>query len=378
MDERIEFWGLYSVCQVFLLAALVVKPSPNRWSLFIPIIFLTIYLLFFTSTGNLTRDDIVGSVMLAYLFTATDYILLTDVQRELRLQGQKGPISDASLLSRLQWGLKLFTSPRGVGWAHEVPHLPARPRHSSRTAFVFLQLAWMGVYALAYDLIGIFSRWNFSCLHQNACFTHIAWLWRIRVLFGFMGSAYSMTCIMFCIVSILSVVSHASEPKDWPPLYGRWVEAYTLRRFWSRTWHQLLRRSLSSHAEFIAHRVFGLARGTRLSAYVQLYSAFFISGMIHHGGEYMMFKHWGGSGMRFFLAQPVAIMLEDLVIQAWSNGRKADKPCAVLRLLGCIWVASWFTMTLNPVICAQMLEEGMQFSIVLGLRSGNWFPTVVR
>lgn len=100
--------------------------------------------------------------------------------------------------------------------------------------------------------------------------------------------------------------------------------------------------------------------------------------MIHHGGEYMMLKHWGGSGMWFFLVQPVAMTLEDCILRIASGMRneKVVAPNLLCRLSGYIWVFVWFVYILDPVISAQMMEEGFHFSVLLGVWSGNWQPRI--
>jgi hypothetical protein len=112
---------------------------------------------------------------------------------------------------------------------------------------------------------------------------------------------------------------------------------------------------VSSHGKFFAHRVLHLKRGTNTSSYVQLYTAFFLSGIVHWLGDYMLLGHWGGYGLRFFMLQAVAIMCEDGVIAFASkvvgvNGRG--------RLLGYFWVLMWFAYS-APAWMDPMVEGGM-------------------
>lgn len=92
---------------------------------------------------------------------------------------------------------------------------------------------------------------------------------------------------------------------------------------------------LTTHADFLTHTILRIPKAARgdsndatsttstsknaLAAHAQLTAAFFVSGLVHHGGEYMMLHHWRGSGMRFFMLQPLAIALEDVVVSVGAR-----------------------------------------------------------
>ena len=143
-DNRHRFsLGLFLVAQLIYLLGLATRPSPHRWLFFIPLASILCYLAFWTTTSNAVRNYGMGSYMFTLLFAASDFLVLTDVQRELKvLHGalKDRQIEDEPFLTRLKWALKLQTSPRGIGWsfaAHE-PHIPPAPRPSvTRRSFIF-------------------------------------------------------------------------------------------------------------------------------------------------------------------------------------------------------------------------------------------------
>jgi hypothetical protein len=45
-------------------------------------------------------------------------------------------------------------------------------------------------------------------------------------------SIYGIFTVAYNIASVTAVFSGRSEPRNWPPLFGSFREAYTLRRFW--------------------------------------------------------------------------------------------------------------------------------------------------
>ena len=131
-----------------------------------------------------------------------------------------------------------------------------------------------------------------------------------------------------------------------------------------RTWHQMLRRvsdllSGVSHCpqypiclcQFLAplgkaaSTAFGFKHGTLGSSYTQLYVAFFLSGIVHTGGDIALSPHSSAASqslfsMPFFLSQALIITLEDMVI--WIAGRLGVKTNTWTRILGYVWVVAWF------------------------------------
>jgi len=87
--------------------------------------------------------------------------------------------------------------------------------------------------------------------------------------------------------------------------------------------------------------VCGLKPGTDLSSSIQLYVAFFLSGLIHTSADYMMVGYFPWFSLRFFLLQAVAISFEDLVIRT-VKPLCTETYSRANRILGYLWVISWF------------------------------------
>ena len=99
-------------------------------------------------------------------------------------------------------------------------------------------------------------------------------------------------------------------------------------------------------------------RGTNRSSYTQLYVAFFVSGLIHCTGDFMVGKLLACPSLKYFLLQAVAITFEDFVIfiaksllrlrgielkpgeddESWAG--------TVVRVIGYCWVILWFCFAL--------------------------------
>lgn len=108
----------------------------------------------------------------------------------------------------------------------------------------------------------------------------------------------------------------------------------------------------------MARRVFRFEPGTKSSAYVQLYIAFFLSGLVHWAYEPMVGMSWrDGWGLPFFILQATAIMVEDGII-ALGLRCGIDKGQGMLYILGYAWVGVWFYTTL-PIWWDPMSRAGI-------------------
>ncbi|KAF7378074.1 BTB domain-containing protein [Mycena sanguinolenta] len=287
-------WAYYAVYLGLLISALTIRPSPYRRLIFLPMLFLTWRLLHDSQAGYLT-----STFWFAYLLVASDYILLTDVQRELHpvpdAVDTRSPgitirnVEKAPLGIRLKWALQLFFNARGVGWAHEPRFAFASraPPNTPRIKFIVRQLALFCVYFLLFDLGNLHARWNPGFALRLGMVSP-GWRWRV------VGTVvWAITCsagmsLAHCSASIVCVGLGVSRPQDWPPLFGDLMDVTSVRTFWARGWHQLFRRFLCSHAKYLARSewVRTIAPdGSVASSWVQMCFAFAISGLMHHLGE---------------------------------------------------------------------------------------------
>ena len=120
----------------------------------------------------------------------------------------------------------------------------------------------------------------------------------------------------------------------------------------------------------VANKFLRFPRGTILSSYTQLYVAFFLSGLLHFGGDFMIEKQMVYRSFKFFLLQAVAITFEDFVIYLakcflrWKGIEfKPGKPDeswteAGVRVIGYCWVTLWFCSTL-PVWIDELNAIGL-------------------
>ena len=157
--------------------------------------------------------------------------------------------------------------------------------------------------------------------------------------------------------------------KDWPPLFGRIKEAYTLRRFWNTFWHQIMRHMFISFSTDLKD-LLKIRRGTWLSSYFELYFIFTLSALGHGLITYAMpysprhtFHVRFVMYFNFMFYQAPAIHFEDFII--WTYKRmtgetenRDGKPMLWQTIVGYVWVTSWWYFVLGWTMAA-VLQLGI-------------------
>jgi hypothetical protein len=175
----------------------------------------------------------------------------------------------------------------------------------------------------------------------------LAWLQAIR--------AWSSMKFLYHSMAIVAVGAGLSEPRDWPPIYGTWSDAYTVRQFWGRVWHQWLRRIFTVYSDVLVVDVLGLKKGSFWSKYAQLFSAFFLSGFVHCYPGIVLAGNDVGSWW-FFMSQAVVILVEDHVLDASkAMGLRRN---AFWQGLGYLYVFAWLSFSLRFYM-AGLISIGM-------------------
>ncbi|KAK1254758.1 hypothetical protein MKX08_008753 [Trichoderma sp. CBMAI-0020] len=135
------------------------------------------------------------------------------------------------------------------------------------------------------------------------------------------------------LLAIIAVLC-GDQPQSWPHIWKGWPsQAYSVRRFWSKYYHQGLRKALTGPADWIIDWV--MPRGSLISRYSRLTLAFLLSAILHHQGEGSETGH-----LIFFSSQALAIMLEDAVQKLYSFS-PIQLPRRIEHAFGYLWVLIW-------------------------------------
>ncbi|KAF8993357.1 membrane bound O-acyl transferase family-domain-containing protein [Cyathus striatus] len=282
--------------QALFFIGLLSCSRASRVVLFIPIVCISHYVLFYTTKGKDISDMETANSIALTLLKASDALLINDVAK-LRLVGQKNDTNELGLVERVKWALKFFYSPRQIGWTHEPRHvIPPHPTES-RWKFVRSRI----VHCLGYFFLT-------DILNTYMCYTPAFWRNDISIADGGIGKrvlhsvmmvslSWAFFNLVYTIMAVVVVAVRLTDASEWPALYGKISDGYTVRRFWGRVWHQSLRRVFTVHGEFVAFRLLGLRKDSFLGNTVNHYVVFALSGLLHAITEYGLFrgKYWSSA-----------------------------------------------------------------------------------
>ncbi|KGO39348.1 hypothetical protein PEX1_070080 [Penicillium expansum] len=291
-----------------------------------------------------------------------------------------------SFLSRLVDAVQLLTCTRAVNTPRQVKNVPPFPayyikrdpngiprgrflvRETAIAIWQFLVLDIFSVLALQHAMNDQDEEWSISSSHQwdipgrewiaQAVQTLITWFVVSRILLSFY---YRVASIIF--------VSLGDSPSNSPPLIGRMADIYTLRNFWGKFWHQMLRQPLTSTSNFLARDVLCLPRSSFVERYTNVFVVFFLSGLIHVVLDSLRnVSPWNPWTMSFFLSFVVAYMIEDGVQAFWKRTQGSQNnislPAWWHKALGYCWVVAWLGVTSPWYFRSAMLKPEEQMVLV--------------
>ncbi|KAF8999436.1 membrane bound O-acyl transferase family-domain-containing protein [Cyathus striatus] len=377
MSSLVPLPGELQACVQFcLLVGAFSRSRVLRVLLFFPVLAMSLYMMLFTTTSKDSEDIVTWTLIMTSLFQASDILFINDVA-SLRLVGQSTPTNELSFVDRGKWALRLLSTPRAIGWEHEPRHVfpPHPPKSQSKWSFILSQSLTTIYYFIILDVVHTTIVLSPAFRRDGVSLTSGGYLLRVLNTALHAAHIWSYMSFGYTAASVLAVALNVTEPSDWPAIYGKWSDAYTVRRFWGRTWHQVFRRTVSTHGDFVTYRVLRIRKGSFLADNVHRYTAFFVSGVLHAAGEYGMFRNqfWEKSGaFRFFLLQATAIMVEQVISMIFH-----PRPTPTLRRLGYVWTFLWFFYTLpnwmDPQFRQGMADNyGFSRSLSYGLATGQW------
>ncbi|KAG2022028.1 hypothetical protein GB937_004122 [Aspergillus fischeri] len=182
---------------------------------------------------------------------------------------------------------------------------------------------------------------------QIRFYVSVYWIW----------IAYLMLELCNTVLALFFVVIlRLDNPEDWTPLFGSPLQAYSIRRFWTKFWHRLAVAPCVSSGRMITRRVARLQPGSQHEKISIAFWAFFVSGIFH------VVADWASGepcylidDMFFFVANFLAGAIESAIGKGLENAMKRSKngmvrgllrSGIVRKMIGYIWVLGfmfWIT-----------------------------------
>ncbi|PBP21901.1 tat pathway signal sequence [Diplocarpon rosae] len=270
-------------------------------------------------------------------------------------------------LERILWGLQSLFSYRDVNTPFEVKNVPhflsEDPSYvPTKAAFLTRSTVTLGICYLVVDLIEsqppppnatvLFSAERLVLWGRLSQVTVPEVLTRMAASAGFWVMLSTAIAGGASAVNIVCVALHLSPVERCRPMMGPVAEAYTIRGFWGKTWHQGTRKLFTTLATFIGDEVFVFRKGSLPNTYSKIFLTFFISGLLHQAIDFAQGIPWAQSGsLRFFCIQACGIVVEDTAqfIYRWSTGAKfGDPPKLWTRLVGYVWMVFFLLFWTTP------------------------------
>ncbi|KAJ3912581.1 membrane bound O-acyl transferase family-domain-containing protein [Lentinula edodes] len=378
---------LFSIIYIFvpaiLLACVIAFRCPT-WVRLLFFVWYTSHLLQGMSlrTGNSWVDYSNGSTLGGEL-TKTFYLLfLVNPALDWSHRSDAGKrIDGRPWWKRVYWCLCAAYTMRGVGWNYQVPGVPSP---SKMNRYMFLGCTTLRV-VTAYLLLD-FAQYSMQATPffndpqtPNDSIRSLPYLQRVVCVATWFLGGYAGIRFYYFTVALVCVSLGVSDPQNWPEAFGSWKQAYSVRNFWGKTWHQFIRRFCVSPGRKLAEMV-GVPPKSLAAASIQLYVAFFFSALMHSLGDYMVGRDYVGISFRFFCLQPFAITFEELVkIAALRLGLKdnlskpstlpvrgfisANASATVKRVVCYMWVVWWFTTT-APFLIDPAMQAGFHRELI--------------
>ncbi|EME84991.1 uncharacterized protein MYCFIDRAFT_83040 [Pseudocercospora fijiensis CIRAD86] len=339
-------------------------------------------------TGESASDDyFVCLITLLTFLSFTDHMVIGTLQgRQARLlNSPKGPRSGPSTTvktfknhgikgvaledcvsykERFYWACALLSSWRGIGWNWQVAKVPSNPdigltnrqaasRHLMRVVKLWIRRS-VEMYLINFSATLRTRNTNDgdgSLAYTLAIEATFIWSCQMRM--------WDSSKMLYSTAAAIATFLGICSPAEWPPLFGRVGNAWSVRRTWGQVWHQSFRRTFEVYSGLLVSTL-GLKKGTFASRYTKLYASFFISFVIHSWYSFCAGPDEMGN-FRFFMSQAVLITVEDGVRFVWreTGGRNHEAPVTRFeRVVGYVWTFVWFTY-ISQEVHQVFFEKGL-------------------
>ncbi|KAF2128169.1 hypothetical protein P153DRAFT_343390 [Dothidotthia symphoricarpi CBS 119687] len=177
----------------------------------------------------------------------------------------------------------------------------------------------------------------------------------LRVRFNFTFQWCIINMLMYdtyhSIFAVLFVGCGLDAPNEWSmSLFGSVSEAWSVRRYWGKHWHNYIYHSFSAHVKIFTRGWLGLKRGRLQTRLLENILVFAASGLMHSLVRWMQDGSDGDIWCIaiWYTAQMLPIVIENVAQNIWGRVKEklvitSNRSVRELeRLVGYMWVVGWF------------------------------------
>nr|QPP19372.1 Pen11 [Penicillium steckii] len=148
---------------------------------------------------------------------------------------------------KLIWAFVIWFNLRGIRWNYQVQNIPAEhvPGNSKWRFLLDRFLTFIRLLLMA-DLLGNLAAFNFysgdEVNSRLLTVRHDRFVCQLYRTASVGMIPYTFMNLQYVGGAILWVLFGFSQPADWPPFFGRLAQVTSVRAFWGKFWHQMIRR----------------------------------------------------------------------------------------------------------------------------------------
>ncbi|KAG9188569.1 hypothetical protein G6011_07274 [Alternaria panax] len=177
--------------------------------------------------------------------------------------------------------------------------------------------------------------------------------WRLEFTFDWCVQSLWLYESYHSIFAVLYVGSGLDGPEEWSTsLFGPFSNAWSVRGYWSKHWHNYVYHSFSGHIKCMTRGWLGMKRGA-ITRVIENTLVFLVSGLMHSlvrwqhdpSGDLWAITSW-------YVAQILPMIFEWVVATQWTKvrkwlGFKSDTKWlnSVEYAIGYWWVIAWFLVS---------------------------------
>jgi hypothetical protein len=241
--------------------------------------------------------------------------------------------------------------------AHGYTHNEFLARHVWKIVCMFtLRCAYAHVMAKYVPEFEPDVKTNYASFFRRIGDVNANEMWhRLDMVFDWTVATWWLYDQYHSVVAIFFVnITRLDEPDEWRmSVFGSPVEAWTVRRFWGKFWHNFVYSSFSAHARVVTRQWLGMKRGQNSTRLAENTLVFLLSGLGHslvrwaEQEEYDTDKEIWCIAM-WYVAQMLPIMIEEFVhhnvLVETRRDLAARYPVLMTyaeRTIGYLWVFGW-------------------------------------